>query len=408
MASGGRLRDLARPLGEREFRLLWAGTLVSNTGDWMDQVALNWLVLQRGGSAIDLGLVNLCRGLPILALTLFGGVAADRVERRTILLAAQGAALLLAGLLAVMAGIGADRPGLILAIAAARGSVIAFNQPARQSLVPDLVPRAVLPQALALMAMTLNLTKVLGPLLAGLVIALWGSAACFAANAAGIACVLALVALMRPGPHVAATAPPVLRALAQGISFALRDRSIRALVSVALITVFLGQPFVYLLALMATEVFGTDAMGLGLMTACAAGGSIGGALLVGTVTGLARSGRAVIGLMLALGLSLVALSLAPTLWVACAVLLACGLCQTAFNAANQILLQTIVPAAMRGRVLGLLFLNKGVVQLGTAALAALAWRIGVAGALMAAGLMVAALALAVLSRGGTLPRLRTE
>ena len=161
-------RNIAAVLRHRNYRLLWIGTLFSNSGDWMDQIALNWLVLETTGSAAMLGLVNFCRAVPILALTLLGGVAADRFERRRLMMASQALGMVLAFLLALLVAIGQANIWVILAIAAGRGAMVAFNQPARHSLVSEIVPRDVLPSAIALNSLTFNLTKVIGPSAGGI------------------------------------------------------------------------------------------------------------------------------------------------------------------------------------------------------------------------------------------------
>lgn len=401
-------RNITAVLGHRNYRLLWIGTLFSNSGDWMDQIALNWLVLQTTGSAAMLGLVNLCRAIPILALTLLGGVAADRFERRRLMMASQALGMALALALALLVALGQVNIWLILVIAAGRGAMVAFNQPARHSLVSELVPREILPSAIALSSLTFNLTKVIGPLLAGVIIATAGIAACFAVNALSFIVVLWSLAAMRFPPRVrAASSESVLAALALGFGYLRSNRKVLILVLVAFIPTFFGQPYLQLLAVFAVDIFHVGPDGLGTLTAAAAIGAMAGALVLALAPGAGRRGRFMLVVMFVYGLLICGFSLISNFWLATVTLLAVGACQIMCNAANNILLQTIVPDAVRGRVLSILLLNKGLVQLGTAGVAMLAALIGVNWALLLSGAVVALSAIAVLAMAPSIRRLRT-
>ena len=401
-------RNISAVLRHRNFRLLWTGTLVSNTGDWMDQVALNWLVLETTGSAVYLGLVNLFRAVPILALTLIGGVAADRFERRRLMMASQAFGMVLAVLLAALVALGQTQIWIILAIAAGRGAMVAFNQPARHTLISEVVPRHILPSAIALNSLTFNLTKIIGPLLAGIIIAAWGTAACFAVNALSFIAVLWTLALMQFPPRALREGgESVLQSLAVGFAYLRTNRTVMLLVLVAFIPVFFGQPYLQLLALFAVEIFRVGPDGVGTLTACAAFGAMGGALVLATVPAATRSGATMLLVMLAYGLAICLFALTDDFHWAAGLLMLCGAGQIACNATNNILLQTIVPDEVRGRVLSVLLLNKGLVQLGTAAVAMLAAFTGVRWALLMSGSVVVLSACAVLVLAPSIRRLRT-
>lgn len=400
--------NIVAVLRHRNYRLLWLGTLVSNSGDWMDQVALNWLVLQTTGSAVYLGLVNLVRAIPILALTLIGGVAADRFERRRLMMASQALGMVLALLLALVVALGRTDIWIILVIAAGRGAMVAFNQPARQTLVSEIVPRESLPSAIAMNSLTFNITKVIGPLLAGVIIATWGTAACFAVNGLSFTVVLWSLGAMQFPPRPARTrSESVPAALRTGFAYLRTNPTVLVLVLVAFIPTFFGQPYLHLLALFAVEVFHVGPNGLGTLTASAAVGAMGGALLLATVPAAGRRGLVMLIMMGAYGLLICIFSLTDSFWLAAALLAGVGAGQILCNAANQILLQTIVPDEVRGRVLSVLLLNKGLVQLGTAAVATLAAAIGARWALLLSGGVVLASACTVLSLAPSIRRLRT-
>lgn len=401
-------RNISAVLRHRNYRLLWTGTLVSNTGDWMDQVALNWLVLETTGSAVYLGLVNLFRAVPILALTLLGGVAADRFERRRLMMASQAFGMVLAITLATLVALGRTEIWIILVIAAARGAMVAFNQPARHTLISEVVPRHILPSAIALNSLTFNLTKIIGPLLAGVIIAAWGTAACFAVNATSFIAVLWTLGLMQFPPRPdRAGGESVLQSLVVGFGYLRRNPTVRVLVLVAFIPVFFGGPYLNLLALFAVEVFQVGPDGVGTLTACAAFGAMSGALVLATVPAATRSGRVMLLVMLGYGAMICLFALTGNFHLAAVVLLFCGAGQIACNAINNILLQTIVPDEVRGRVLSMLLLNKGLVQLGTATVAFLAALIGVRWAMFLSGGIVVISACMVLALAPTIRRLRT-
>ena len=401
-------RNISAVLRHRNFRLLWTGTLVSNSGDWMDQVALNWLVLETTGSAFYLGLVNLFRAVPILALTLIGGVAADRFERRRLMMVSQAFGMVLAITLAVLVALGQTQIWIILAIAAGRGGMVAFNQPARHSLVSEVVPRHILPSAIALSSLTFNLTKIIGPLLAGAIIATWGTAACFAVNALSFVAVLWTLALMQFPPRpLQMRGESVLQSLLVGFAYLATNRLMLLLVLVAFIPVFFGGPYLQLLTLFAVEAFQSGPEAVGMLTAFAAAGAMGGALVLATTPMVTRSGLVMLLVMLTYGAAICTFAVTESFFWASAVLMLVGAGQIACNAINNILLQTIVPDAVRGRVLSVLLLTKGLVQLGTFVVATVAAFTGVRLAMLMSGSVVVISAILLLLLAPSLRRLRT-
>src|SRR5262245_34624192 len=232
-----------RSLEHRNFRLLWFGTLVSHSGDWMDQIALNWLVYQLTDSAIYLGVLNFCRMVPILIFTLLGGVVADRVERRRLMFFTQTAALLLALALAVLVSSGLVQIWMVLLVAVGRGIMMSFNQPARQSLISELVPRHDLMNAIALNSATLNLTRVLGPALGGVLIATIGVAGVFYLNAASFLAVLYALAVMHFPEFVPRAHRSVLVDLTGGLRYLAGHAVLRTLVLLALLPMVFGIPY---------------------------------------------------------------------------------------------------------------------------------------------------------------------
>lgn len=385
-------------LRHRNYRLLWIGTLISNSGDWMDQIALNWLVVSTSGTPFDLALVNLCRAVPILAFTLIGGAVADRVERRRMMMVTQASAMLLAFVLAFLVLTGHAPIWAVLLVATGRGIVVSFNLPARHSLISELVPASDLPNAVALNSLTINVTKILGPALAGLIIAGFGTGICFLLNGLSFLVVLwTLHAMAFDGDRARPKPTESLgRSIAEGLAYTLRDTTLLLLVLVAFVPTFFGQPYMALLALFAYEVFRIGPDGLGMLSACAAIGSVGGALLLAAHPRWAASPRAMLVFLILFGTLLVGFASAPSLGIAIPLLFLVGTMHIACNASNNTILQLRAPDAMRGRILSIMLLNRGLAQLGAATLAGLAGLIGVRLAMVSAGLAMAALGGAVL------------
>lgn len=386
-------------LSHRNYRLMWAGTLISHTGDWMDQIALNWLVIVTSGSPFELALVNLCRGLPILVFTLVGGALADRLERRRLMMMTQSCAMLLAFVLAAMVYTDTATTAAVLVIATARGIVISFNLPVRHSLIPELVPASDLPNAVALNSLTVNVTKIVGPALAGIIIASLGTAACFLINGLSFVVVIwTLHAMQLPSDERKPSELSLGQSIAEGIAYVRNDTAVLLLVLIALVPTFFGQPYLTLLALFAYTVFDIGPEGLGLLTACAAVGSVGGALMLAAMPRSAASGRAMLGFLIAFGVLLCAFALNPILALAPVLLLGVGAMQIAYNASNNTILQMRLPNHMRGRVTSVLLLNRGLVQLGAAASAAAAGLVGAQYAVAGTGLVIVLFATVVLLR----------
>lgn len=358
----------------RNYTLFWIGNLISNSGDWLDQVALNWLVISTTNSAIYLGLVNMARGLPMVFFSLMGGVVADRMDRRKMLFITQSFAMLFAVALAVLVYMGDAPIWAILLLATGRGIVIAFNQPARHSLISELVPRHDLASGIALNSVMFNSSKVIGPLLSALIISAFGIAACFLANALSYTVVLLMLLMIQlpPKPVREARRESFVQSMRQGLQYVHNDTILLLLLLVALVPTFFAQPYLQLLALFAHDVFHVGSGGLGLMTAVAAAGSVCGGLFAAWVQRKERTGAAMLLFMAGFGLSLMMFALTPYFALAVPLLFMTGAMHLACNSSNNTMLQLMSDPAYRGRVLSMLLTARGLVSLGTAAIATLA------------------------------------
>ncbi len=353
-------------LRHRNYRLLWSGTLISSSGDWMDQIALNWLMYALTNSPVYLGLLNFCRLAPILVFTLIGGVVADRVERRRLMFTTQSVAMVLALVLAVLVSTGVVRVWMVLLIAAGRGIMLSFNMPARQSLISELVPPDDLMNAIALNSATLNLTRVIGPAIGGGLIATVGVAGAFYLNAASFLAVLYGLAMMRfPERPPKRRKAGILTELAGGIRYLRGQPALRTVVILALLPMVFGMPYMTMLTVFARDVLKVGGGGLGLLTACSGAGAMLGALTVASLRSTGRRGRLMLAGLVGFGLSLLLFSASPWVWLSLPALMAVGASQQVYNATNNTLIQVYVDEEYRGRVTSTLFLNRGMVPLGT-------------------------------------------
>ncbi|MEA2641700.1 MAG: hypothetical protein QOF51_3094 [Chloroflexota bacterium] len=364
-APSRRLPSSFSALSYYNYRLLWLGNLVSNTGDQMDNVSFNWLVYTLSDSAIWLGVVNLCRAAPILVCTLLGGVAADRIERRRMMFITQSAAMLMAILLAVLCATGVVQLWMVMAIAFGRGVMNSFNQPAKQSLVSELVPTEELRGALALNAAQFNLTKVFGPAIGGLLIASVGVVGAFYLNGVSFIAVLWGLALMR-----FADRPPtrphgsIVGEMVEGVHYLRRVPTLGMLVLLALIPIILGNPYITMLTVFARDVLQVGPAGLGLLTAAASLGALIGAVAVGALRP-ARRGMAMLTALVGFGAALVVFSFSQVLALSLVALVLVGICRQYYLTLNQTVVQETVDPAYRGRVLSMLYLDRGLAPLGT-------------------------------------------
>ncbi len=399
---------LLAPLRHPDFRRLWLGTAISHTGDWMDTVALSWLVLAVAGTPVALGWLALARGGPILVFTLVGGAVADRVDRRRLVVVTQAAGFVLALLLGGLAVAGWTPLWLVLAVAAGRGVANSFNIPARQSLLPALVPRETLAAAIALNSATFNTTRALGPAIGGLLVAAAGPGVAFLANAASyVPAILTTMAITTSGRAAAGMVPGrgLAAEITQGLVHVARTPALRAPLALVLLPMVLGQPYISLLAVFARDVHAAGASGYGFLVAASALGSIAGALEVGRRADAPRDLWQVRAILLhAVSLLLFAASGVYVLSLALVVLV--GATSTAAISLAVTRLQEAADDAMRGRVMSVFFLNRGLVPLGTLLGAAGAAAVGAPLALAAMGAVMGALVLPVRRAAG--PRVRDD
>lgn len=361
-ALGGLKRGFAA-LAIRNYRLYWSGQVVSLVGVWMQQVSLPWLVLALGGSAIQLGFVALLQFGPSMFLAPFGGVVADRIDKRHALIASQAAACIQAFVLFLIVATGVVQIPMVMVMAFLLGLVNAVDMPMRQALASDLVPRHLLANAIALNSMAFNSARVVGPALAGVIIAAGTTAT--GSTIAGVAVNLAintltyagvLTGLLRMNPREIRRMerperhPPVLESLREGFRYAVRTPLVLwCLVLLGGIAAF-GFNFQILLPLFATGILDLGADGYGALFAAMGIGSLAGSL---TLAVLRR--RRAIPLMLGGGLVfsflLVAIAISRSVWLAAPLILAAGYSSMLMINTINATVQANVTDALRGRVM---------------------------------------------------------
>ncbi len=346
-------RSTFSALGHRDFRRYWTGSLISLVGTWMQSTAQSYLVWDLTRNPLATSLPFLFFSLPSTVLALVGGVAADRVDRRKLLLGTQTAFTLQAALLAGLTLSGHIRIWEIYLLALASGIVMAFDGPARQSLVPSLVDRDVLTNAIAVNATAFNASRVVGPPLAGLVYAVAGPGWCFAINAASYCAVLYPLWIIRPTPRASGLRQTrVWDDLREGIAYVRGHAVTRTILQLVALVGTFGFTHVVLMPVMATSLGGGPAENGYLLGAVGAGATLG-VLGVATVGSLRRPGQVIIGLAGAGAACLLAFAFSRHLLLSLVLSAGVGGTIMGFLATSNSTIQGSVPDALRGRVMSI-------------------------------------------------------
>jgi MFS family permease len=339
-------------LRHRDFRLFLGGQLVSQCGTWVQTVAQGWLVLQLTNSALAVGLVTALGSFPILLLTLYGGVVADRVDKRRLVIVLQSLMLCEALALAVLTHQGWITVHLVMALASFYGLLSAFEVPARQALVSEIVGREDLMNAIALNSSAFNVARVIGPSIAGALIATVGLAACFYLNAASYLAVIVGLVLMRVRRSAVPSRAPALGALKEGFGYIFGNRWPRALVTIVAGFSVFGSSFLPMMPVFARDVLGLDADGYGVILSAIGLGAAVGAIGMAATGGRIRRGNVVIGTFALFGVLLAAGGYAAGFWTALAIFTASGCLMAVNGILANTMLQLEAPDRLRGRVMG--------------------------------------------------------
>jgi MFS family permease len=347
------LRRAFAALTYRDFRILWLGAFASTIGTWMQKVAQSWLVLDLTHSSFYLGLDDFLGQLPILLFTIVGGVVADRHDRRRLLITSQYVQMATAFGLAALVWTGHVRVQHVLMLSAVTGFAQAFGGPAYQSLIPSLVQKAHLPNAIALNSIQFNLSRILGSLSAGATLAAVGTAWCFGLNGLSFLVVIAALLSLSVKHIPLAERKPMLQEMRGGFSYMKREPSLIALTVLACLTTFLGLPMTTLLPVIARDIFHGDAALYSRMMAFAGAGSVLGALIMAWLGRHKHMGLAMLLVQVAFGIFVVAFSQSRVLWVSEVLLFFAAATVMIVTASTTSLVQLIVPDHLRGRVVSI-------------------------------------------------------
>lgn len=348
-----------RALRIPHYRLFWMGQLASQTGTWMQSVAQAWLVLRLTNSPLALGTVATVQFTPILLFSLLGGVLADRLPKRRLLMTTQTIMVAQATVMALLTWTGHIQLWQIYILAAVLGTANALDNPTRQSFVRELVPTEDLPNAIAINSMQFNLSRIAGPALAGLLISIVGVAGCFALNAISSMAVLNALRQIPPGP----SAPRghqrgnVLNQIGEGLRYATTTPDVALILALMAVIGTFGYNFNTVLPLIARYLLNANPLQFGALTTAMGIGSLLAAV------GLAASGRATRQTLFigATGFSLILAAVAQSRWWGLTIVLLVGLgvCSIAFSTTANTRLQLVTPPHLRGRVMSIYMLMFG-------------------------------------------------
>ncbi|MBI4972885.1 MAG: MFS transporter [Candidatus Omnitrophica bacterium] len=333
----------------REFRIYWLGMFVSLIGTWIQTIAQSWLVFQLTHSAFLLGVVGFLGFIPVFIFSLFGGVVADRFNRRNTLLFTQSAFMLLAFLLAISTHLRLITPPQIMLFAVLNGIVMAFDAPARQSVVVDLVGKAQLLNAIALNSIAFNSSRIIGPALAGILIASIGMSGCF---------------------------------------YVIKNNlTILILIVMVGVTSLFGISYVILMPVFASDILKAGAKGLGILMSAAGIGALIAGLVLARIGDFKHKGRLLINSAIIFSVSLVFLALSKTYLFSIITLIILGWSSVTAISLINTLLQTLAPDEVRGRLMSaFMFTFAGIMPFGNLIAGSLAQKLGVSVAIMTSGI----------------------
>jgi MFS family permease len=411
--SGRGVSEMFRALRHRNFLLFWSGAFLSNTGTWMQAVAQGWLVLQLSDSPFWLGFDGFMGTAPGLLLTLAGGVFADLMDRRQLLIYTQIVAGLAALTLGILVVTHVVQVWMILGLSFVTGCCLAIAGPSYMALVFDLVDRRDLANAVALNSTQFQLARVLGPVFAGIGFKLFGVAGCFFANAVSFVFVVIGLKMVRFDRREKVEGAPVrsmkdkgafIHDLVEGFRYVGKRPRVSILLIISAVTSMFGAPYISMTPVFARDVFHLGATGLALLMGTAGAGALVGALFLAYLGDFRRKGWFVLGGDFAFAVCLICFSLSTRVGVSLIFLFLLGFGIVCSVAVSNTLLQKLVTDEMRGRVMSMFMLSFiGAMPIGNLIAGAASHRFGVQHTLAAGGLIIAVFVVVVAVSN---PRLR--
>lgn len=397
-------REMFRALRYRDYRLFWIGQLAGVMGQNMQHVAMYWLVLELTGSPLMVGLTGLSNAVPGIAFSFLGGALADRTDRLRLLVWAQVAQALLYLGLGVLVSLHLAEVWHAMAFAFLAGFSRAFDEPARQAFVPHLVPLEARPHALALSGTVWQFSRLVGPALAGVLIAAFGTGSAFYAASAGfLVCLTLLIMIRTKPPLIRAGEKGILSDLFEGVRFIRQNDLFYTFIGMTFFNSVFGMSYTVLLPVIARDILGVDSRGYGLLQTASGLGALAGTLVVAYMANSGRRGlQAIVGATL-FGLLICAFSFSSWYPLSLAIILLMGMANQLYMTTIYTILQLHVPDELRGRVMGVYGLTWRLTPFGGTISGTIAEFAGVQAAIGLGGLMVAGMALTVAAK---LPRVR--
>ncbi|MGH9643893.1 MAG: MFS transporter [Terriglobales bacterium] len=345
---------MVRSLRHRNFRLFFGGQLISLTGTWMDLIAESWLVYRLTGSSLLLGTMAFASQIPVFLISPIGGTVADRYNRHRLIIATQACSMVLAGILAFLTLSHRVHIWHLFVLAAGLGVVNAFDIPARQAFLMDMVGKEDLMNAIALNSSMFNGARIIGPAIAGILVAKIGEGWCFAANSISFIAVIAGLLLMKVRkPEFSPSPKSTLENIVEGFRFARHTAPVRALLLLVGLVSLVGMPYSVLMPIFAAQILHGGARALGILMGATGVGALIGALALASKRGLKGLSKWVAVTSATFGAALIAFSFSRTYYLSILFLIPVGLSMMIQMASTNTLLQAMVPDQLRGRVIAL-------------------------------------------------------
>jgi MFS family permease len=396
-----------RALQYRNFQLFFGGQLISLIGTWMQNIAQAWLVYRLTGSSVLLGAIGFAEQIPVFLFAPPGGILADRFDRRKIVMVTQSSSMLLALTLATLTLTHRIQIWHIFVLSTLLGAVNSFDIPARQAFIVEMVGKTDLMNAIALNSSMFNASRVLGPAIAGILVATIGEGWCFFANGVSYIAVLIGLALMTvpPRQRTEVMASPLAHLL-EGFRFVLQSVPIHLLLALLGVVSLTGMPYTVLMPIFADRILHGGATALGSLMGCTGIGALIGALTLASRTNLKGLGRWVAFSALGFGASLIAFSSSRIFWLSAVLLIPAGFCLMIEMGSSNTLIQSMVPDRLRGRVMSVYsMMFMGMAPIGSLLAGASAERFGAPDTVVVAGVVCMAAAAVFWTR---LPRFRVH
>lgn len=397
---------MLRSLRHRNFQLFFSGQLISLIGTWMDNVAEGWLVYRLTQSSLLLGVATFAGQIPVFLLAPVGGMIADRWDRRKIVIGTQTVSMILAGILAGLTLARIVTVTEVIVLAALMGAVNAVDIPTRQAFLVEMVGRDDLMNAIALNSSMFNAARVVGPSIAGVLVAWKGEGWCFALNSVSYIAVIAGLIAMTVERRATVNVPSSLDHIAEGFRFAQQTGPIRAILLLIALVSLVATPYAVLMPIFAARVLHGNARTLGVLMAAAGTGAVCGALLLAARSGVRGLGRWVALACAGFGISLIFFSFSRSYPLSVALLVPVGFCAMVQFASSNTLIQAMVPDRLRGRIMSIYsMMFMGMVPLGSLLSGAVADHIGASWTVASGGLLGI---IGAIIFGRQLPKLRVE